>query len=136
VHNRHVSAPAAKLGDEVVAIDNHLVLVPSPGGAVPTPTPTPFSGKLIERLSETVCVDNMPAAIKDSAALAHPPHVPVGGPFASPPKNRATVAQGSATVFIDNKCAARAGDAAVTCNDPVDAPRGVIVADGTVFVGG
>ena len=37
--------PAAKQGDRVQAMDTHIVMVPSPGGPVPTPTPGhPFSG--------------------------------------------------------------------------------------------
>ena len=33
--------PAAKQGDQIVATDTHIVLVPSPGGPVPTPLPHP-----------------------------------------------------------------------------------------------
>jgi len=36
--------PAAKQGDQVVATDVHIVLIPSPGGPVPTPLPHPFVG--------------------------------------------------------------------------------------------
>ncbi len=131
-----VSAPAAKLGDKVVGIDTHNLLIPSPAGPVLTPTPMPFNGPLTDGLSTTVTIDNMPAATKDSAALTIPPHIPAGGPFQKPPANRGTVMNGSTTVFIDNKGVARAGDTAMTCNDPVDAPQGVVVATGTVFVGG
>ena len=42
----------------------------------------------------------------------------------------------SATVTIGGQAAARAGDIATTCNDPVDAPVGTVVAAGTVMVGG
>ena len=131
-----VSAPAAKLGDKIVGIDTHNILIPSPAGPVLTPTPMPFQGQLIDGLSDSVCIDNMPAAIQDSAALALPPHIPAGGPFQKPPANRGTVMNGSTTVFIDNKGVARAGDTAMTCNDPADAPQGVVVASSTVFVGG
>jgi uncharacterized Zn-binding protein involved in type VI secretion len=95
-----------------------------------------FSGRLIDALSDSVCVDNAPAAVVGSAALNNPPHVPTGGAFQRQPSNRATVQAGSSTVFIDNKAAARAGDAAESCNDPLDADRAVVKADGTVFVGG
>lgn len=131
-----MSAPAAKLGDKIVGIDTHHILVPSPAGPVLTPMPMPFNGQLIDGLSDSVSIDNMPAATKDSAALANPPHMPAGGPFQKPPANRGTVMMGSTTVFIDSKPVARAGDTAMTCNDPADAPQGVIVATGTVFVGG
>ena len=36
--------PGAKQGDRVTAIDIHLVMIPSPGGPVPTPLPHPFAG--------------------------------------------------------------------------------------------
>ena len=47
----------------------------------------------------------------------------------------ATIITGSATVFINGKPAARNGDTAITCNDPVDLPVGKVVAKGTVFIG-
>ena len=36
--------PAAKQGDQMTAVDMHIVMVPSPGGPVPTPLPHPFMG--------------------------------------------------------------------------------------------
>lgn len=54
----------------------------------------------------------------------------------NPPSNKATIMKGSATVSINGKAAARAGDTAKTCNDPVDLPSGVVVAVGTVTIGG
>ena len=37
--------PAAKRGDQVVATDTHIVMVPAPSGPpVPTPLPHPFVG--------------------------------------------------------------------------------------------
>ncbi|MEM9696268.1 MAG: PAAR domain-containing protein, partial [Myxococcota bacterium] len=77
--------PAAKLGDEVMGIDTHIVMIPSPGGPVPTPLPTSFKGPLMESLCSSVEVENMPGATKDSVALSNPPHVPAGGPFQKPP---------------------------------------------------
>ena len=41
----------------------------------------------------------------------------------------------SATVFFDDKKAGRMGDPAKTCNDPTDAPNGVVIASGTVLIG-
>lgn len=128
--------PAAKLGDKVVGLDTHVVMIPSPAGPVPTPVPLPFAGQLVDGLSTTVCIDDKPAATKGSVAPANPPHQPAGGPFQKPPANRAEVQQGSRTVFIDDQPAARAGDPALTCNDPADAPSGVLVASGSVFIGG
>ncbi len=38
--------------------------------------------------------------------------------------------------LINGKQAARNGDTATTCNDPVDLPVGTVVAAGTVLIGG
>ncbi|KYF50525.1 hypothetical protein BE08_02380 [Sorangium cellulosum] len=131
-----MGAPGAKQGDRVVAIDTHVVMVPSPAGPVPTPTPMPFSGQLTGELCSTVFIDDRAAAVKGSKATNTPAHVPAAGPFQRPPSNEASVHRGSARVFFDGREAARMGDPAMTCNDPHDAPNGTVVADGTVFVGG
>src|SRR5262245_36244664 len=131
--------PAAKQGDQVVATDIHIVLVPAPPGPpVPTPLPHPFSGILQQSLSTNVNIMSMPAATVQSVAINTPPHIPTppGTSFTKPPTNRGTVIKGSATVLINNKPAARSGDTVLTCNDPVDAPLGTIVAVGTVLIGG
>lgn len=127
--------PAAKGGDRVVATDIHVVMIPSPGGPVPTPLPHPFAGQLDGGLSGDVRIGAKPAAVQGSTATNSPAHVPQGGPFQSPPKNRGEVLTGSATVRINGKPAARNGDAAMTCNDPADLPAGTVVAAGTVMVG-
>ncbi len=126
--------PAAKQGDTVVATDIHIIMIPSPGGAVPTPLPHPFNGIVNGSLSSNVNVMGMPAAVLGSTADNMPPHIPQGGPFQKPPSNRAQIITGSPTVFINGKPAARNGDTALTCNDPVDAPMGTVVALGTVMV--
>jgi len=127
--------PGAKQDDEVVGLDTHIIMIPSPAGPVPTPMPMPFVGKLSGALSATVKIDNKSAAVKGSTAQNQPQHIPAGGPFQNPPSNQATVDAGSATVQFDNQKAARMGDAAKTCNDPTDAPNGVIIATGTVLIG-
>ena len=130
-----MGAPVAKEDDRVVGVDTHIVLVPTPGGPAPTPVPMPFSGKLSQKLSATTFVDNKAAAVKGSVAQNQPEHVPMGGPFERPPSNRGEIQTGSGTVHIDNQDAARAGDTALTCNDPADAPKGIVIAQGTVFAG-
>jgi uncharacterized Zn-binding protein involved in type VI secretion len=126
--------PAAKQGDKVVAADTHIILVPSPGGPVPTPIPHPFNGIIDASLSSNVMVIRMPAATQGSIADNMPPHIPMGGSFSKPPTNKAQIITGSPTVMINGKPAARNGDTALTCNDPVDLPNGTVVAVGTVFV--
>jgi uncharacterized Zn-binding protein involved in type VI secretion len=127
--------PAAKQGDQVTAVDIHIILIPSPGGPVPTPLPHPFNGMLNGSLSTNVNVMGLPAATQGSTADNVPPHIPQGGPFQKPPTNRAQILTGSATVMINGKPAARAGDTALTCNDPADLPAGTVVASGTVMIG-
>ena len=128
--------PAAKQGDQVIATDTHIIMIPSPGGPVPTPLPHPFTGKIDGSLSSNVNIDGKPAATQDSTATNTPSHMPQGGPFQKPPSNRGTVQIGSSTVFINGKPAARNGDKAITCNDPADLPVGTVVAASQVMIGG
>jgi uncharacterized Zn-binding protein involved in type VI secretion len=129
--------PAAKQGDQIVATDTHIVMVPTAGPPVPTPLPHPFTGILSGGLSSDVNIMGMPAATKDSTADNTPPHIPTppGTTFQKPPANKATIKLGSATVNINGKQAARNGDIAETCNDPSDLPVGQVIAAGTVFIG-
>ena len=130
--------PAAKQGDMVQAVDTHIVMVPSPGGPVPTPTPGhPFNGIINGGLSANVLISGLPAATVNSTAVNQPPHLPIGGPsFQIPPSNQATITMGSMTVFINSKGAARNGDPAQTCDDLVPLPHGQVIASGTVLIGG
>lgn len=127
--------PAAKQGDKIIATDTHVLMIPSPGGPVPTPTPLPFNGTITTGLSTDVFIDGKPAATVDSGAVNMPPHIPAGGPFQKPPSNQGKILTGSTGVFINGKPAARQGDQAMTCNDPADAPVGTVMAVGTVFIG-
>jgi uncharacterized Zn-binding protein involved in type VI secretion len=130
-----MSKPAAKQGDKIIATDTHILMVPSPGGPVPTPTPMPFNGTLTSGLSTDVFIEGKPAATVDSIAINQPPHIPAAGPFQKPPTNQGKILIGSTGVFINGKPAARQGDQAITCNDPADAPIGSVVAVGKVFIG-
>ena len=128
--------PAARQNDKIVASDIHIVMIPTPGGPVPTPLPHPFMGQLDGELSSDVMIDGKPAAVVGSTATNSPSHIPNGGPFQSPPKNKGTVKLGSNTVLINGKGAARLGDTADTCNDPSDLPVGTIVSGSpTVLIG-
>lgn len=127
--------PAAKQGDQVVAVDTHIVIVPSPPGTAALPHP--FTGVLDGGLSEDVLISGRPAAVAGSTAANTPPHVPTppGTSFQRPPSNTATVQAGSPTVLINGRPAARHGDRALTCNDPADLQAGTVVAAGTVLIG-
>jgi uncharacterized Zn-binding protein involved in type VI secretion len=126
--------PAAKQGDRITATDIHLIQPPGPTS--PVPVPHPFTGIIDASLSSNVNIQNMAAATVTSTATNTPPHIPQGGTFVIPPTNRGQIITGSATVFINKKPAARSGDTALTCNDPVDLPVGTVVAQGTVLIGG
>jgi uncharacterized Zn-binding protein involved in type VI secretion len=125
--------PAAKQGDQVLATDIHIILIPTPGGPVPTPLPHPFVGMLTGGLSTNVMIMGLPAAMLGSTADNIPPHIPQGGPFQRPPSNKGTLITGSPSVMINGSPAARNGDTALTCNDPADLPAGTVVAVGTVM---
>lgn len=129
--------PAAKQGDQVVAVDTHIVIVMVAAVPTPTPLPHPFSGLVNGGLSSDVNVMGMPAAVVGSTADNAPPHLPTppGVSFQKPPANKATIQAGSTSVFVNGKAAARSGDPAITCNDPADLPAGTVVAVGTVMVG-
>ena len=129
--------PAAKEDDKIVAMDTHIVLVPSATGAVPTPLPHAFSGTINGSLSGDVNIMGKKAATVDSTAKNSPAHIPTppGTSFQTSPANKGTIKTGSATVKINRKAAARNGDTAQTCNDPTDLPVGTVVAAGTVFFG-
>jgi uncharacterized Zn-binding protein involved in type VI secretion len=108
-----MGVPAATANHTVLAIDTHIVLVP------------------------TVKIGGQAAAVVGSTATNNPAHLPTppGTSFQSPPANRGTVFMGSPTVKIGGKPAARHGDSVTTCNDPADAPVGHILAAGTVLMG-
>lgn len=129
--------PAAKQGDQIMATDTHIVMVPAAPSPAPTPLPHPFTGIISGGLSSDVKIMGMPAATVDSTADNTPPHIPTppGTTFQKPPGNKATIKLGSATVKINGKMAARNGDMAMTCNDPADLPAGTVVAVGTVMIG-
>lgn len=128
--------PAAKQGDQIMATDIHIIMIPAVPSPIPTPLPHPFVGIIDGSLSSDVNIMGMAAATVDSTASNTPPHIPQGGPFQSPPSNKATIKLGSTTVKINGKMAARNGDMAMTCNDPADLPSGTVMAVGTVLIGG
>ncbi|MBV9407677.1 MAG: PAAR domain-containing protein [Candidatus Eremiobacteraeota bacterium] len=125
--------PAAKLGDQIMAVDTHIIQPPGP--VSPVPVPLPFVGFIDGECSSNVFINGLPAATLGSTATNVPPHIPPAGAFVNPPTNKATIISGSATVMINNKPAARAGDTALTCNDPAPLPVGTVVAVSTVLIG-
>ena len=96
-----MTKPAAKQGDQITATDTHIVMIPSPGGPVPTPLPSPFIGMLDGNLSGDVNIMGMAAAYVGSTATNTPSHIPAGGPFQTPPSNKGSIELGSNSVFIN-----------------------------------
>ena len=135
-----MSKPAVTMGDKVVGVDIHIVLVPAPPGPpVPTPLPHPFSGTILQNCCMTVLIGGKPAATLGSIAMNVPPHImtPPGVSFVIPPTNQGNITMGSMTVLIGGKPAARVGDLILTCNDPVPAPTcQIIPSQVTVLIGG
>lgn len=134
--------PAARSGDSIVnAADIHIVMIPSPGGPVPTPEPLPFNGKITLNVSANVYINGRPAALQGSMAQNMPPHIPQGGPFQKPPTNLGRILLGSTSVRINGKGAARMGDPCETCHDlPPAGPQAplpvvVLSGNGNVFIG-
>jgi uncharacterized Zn-binding protein involved in type VI secretion len=89
-------------------------------------------------LSMNVKIMGKLAATVSSTANNLPPHLPTppGTVFQIPPLNQATIMRGSATVLINGKPAARAGDQTQTCADPVPNMGATLIAVGSVFIGG
>ncbi|MEM8859708.1 MAG: PAAR domain-containing protein [Chloroflexota bacterium] len=134
-----MAQPAVKQGDQIVATDVHIVLVPTPpAGTVPTPLPHPFFGAIQGNLSTSVRINNVPAATVGSTANNTPPHIPTppGVSFQVPPTNQGVIMKGSASVFINGKPAARVGDTVQTCGDPPNTTGQIISTNTTVLIGG
>ncbi|MEL6852460.1 MAG: DUF6531 domain-containing protein, partial [Bacteroidota bacterium] len=115
--------PAVKMLDPVMGIDIHIIMIPTPGGPVPTPIPHPFTGMvfdpcdLLPIIGATVMVNGMPRAQAGTAAMAVPPHIPIGGPFMKPPANEGEMFMGSSTVLVEGEPFTYMGLPVLSCND-------------------
>ena len=121
--------------DQVMGVDLHDIQVPSSSGLVTVPAiPHIYAGKLADKLSSDVTVNNRAAATKGSKSkYSTPGHFPMppGVKFAKNPTNEGTVSSGTApTVKINGKEAAVLGSMVKTCNDPQDNETCTIVAIG------
>ncbi len=124
---------AAKQNDHIKATDIHIIQPPGPSS--PVPVSHPFMGTINGGLSSDVKIEGKAAATVNSTATNQPPHIPIGGTFVKPPTNQGRIIKGSLSVRINGQFAARDGDTALTCNDPVDAPVGSVVAVSKVSIG-
>lgn len=123
-----MAQPAARMNDPVMGTDIHIVMIPSPGGPVPTPLPHPYVGRVAAATSTDVMINSQPAALQDSTTMLTAPHIPQGGPFQRPPTGTGSILIGSPTVKVNGRSLARLGDQVRTCNDPVDQPTCTITA--------
>jgi RHS repeat-associated protein len=133
--------PGAKKMDQIVSVtpgDVHIIMIPSPGGPVPTPIPHPCASMIKDKVATKVKVMGQPGAVKGSKSKHTPPHIPMGpGPFQKPPKNEGEIITGSSSVFYEGKEAAMLGDTGQMCSDPSDTPVGKVIGTAAmVLVGG
>ena len=133
--------PGAKKMDQIVSVtpgDVHIIMIPSPGGPVPTPIPHPCTSIIKDKVAEKVKVMGQPGAVKGSISTHTPPHIPMGpGPFQKPPANKGEIVTASSNVFYEGKEAAMLGDTGKMCADPSDAPVGKVIGTAaTVLIGG
>lgn len=118
----------ATKGDKVVGTDIHIVLVPSPSGATPTPLPHPFSGTIHEGCCG-LTINGRPIAVSGCSATNDQPHTPAppGTSFQKPPSNKGKVVTSVMPLFeIDGHPIIVEGSPAITCNDPADAPTSLV----------
>ncbi|MBN2738773.1 MAG: hypothetical protein JXR70_17455 [Spirochaetales bacterium] len=123
----------AKKDDMVVGVDKHDVQIPTNSGMRTIPMiPHPYIGKLSDKLSTDVTVNDKPAAVKGSKSKNNPSHIPIGGvKFKKNPNNEGEVSSGTeASVKINDKEAAVLGSKVKTCNDPQPQETCSIVAIG------
>ena len=121
--------------DQVVGIDKHDIMVPSPSGLTPVPMiPHPYIGKLCDKLSQNVKINNRATATKGSKSRNNAPmHLPMppGVQFKKPPNNEGEVTSGTIpNVKVNGKEVAVLGSKVTTCNDPMPQETCSIIAIG------
>ncbi len=125
---------AAIAGDQVTGTCP-LHLVPNPASGAPQPAPPfPFSAPMTTGVCSTVLIGGTPAVVVGAQGLNTPPHVGLhpSDPFLAPPAQQAVVTQGSTSVLFGGIPAARNGDPATCCAQPVGTLLGT---QATVLIG-
>lgn len=126
----------AKQGDLIKATDFHNVI--NPDGSI-VPQASNFVGKIQDNCIDSVLINGKPAAVQGSKAKNLATHVPLppATGFQKPPTNEGEIMQGSMTVFIGGKPAARNKELSQTCTDVPGAPPEVaVIGLPNVFIGG
>ena len=77
----------AKQFDIIIGVDTHIIMIPTPGGPVPTPLPHPFIGIVFDEITfvpiigASILVGGIPRANAGTKVKNGMPHIPMGGPF-------------------------------------------------------
>ena len=109
--------------DMIIGVDIHIILVPTPGGPVPTPIPHPFIGivfdpiEFVPFVGASIMVSGIPRAQAGTAVKCVPPHIPIGGMFAKPPMSEGEIFMGNMTVNAEGEPLAFMGAPTLTCQD-------------------
>ncbi|MBN1698183.1 MAG: hypothetical protein JW881_11770 [Spirochaetales bacterium] len=125
----------AKQDDQVIGVDMHDIKVPTNSGLITVPMiPHPYVGKLADKLSDDVTINDKAAAMKGSKSkYSTPGHIPMppGVKFAKNPNNEGEVSSGTeSSVKINGREAAVLGSMVKTCGDPQPQETCTIVAVG------
>ena len=110
---------AAKMLDQVMGIDVHIVQPPGP--VPPVPLPHPFIGMVLDVaeylpwIGASVWVNGQPRAQAGNEAK-NIPHFPLGGTFIKPIGNEGEVFTGSATVNVEDEPFSRMGSVVLSCS--------------------
>jgi len=70
--------PAAKQGDRIVGIDTHVLMVPSPGGPVPTRAASISATRLCRQMTQSLVVSDPAATAQEKALLSMPFGIALG----------------------------------------------------------
>jgi len=127
--------PAAVMGDQITATCS-IHLIPNPATGVPQPGPPfPFSAPLLVGLAVKTLIGGKPAAVVGSNGMCTPPQVGLhpADPFFVPTTQIGTVTQGSTTVLIEGKPAAKTGSMCTVC---AGLPGTLAGTGATVLIGG
>ncbi|MBN2440532.1 MAG: hypothetical protein JXJ04_04285 [Spirochaetales bacterium] len=129
----------AKKDDQVVGVDMHDIKVPTNSGLQTIPMiPHPYLGKLADKLSQDVTINDKAAATKGSKSKFDTPgHIcmPPGVKFKKNPNNEGEVSSGTVSnVQINGKDAAVLGSMVKTCNDPQPQETCTIIAVGAPVI--
>ncbi len=121
-------------GNKVMGFDVHMMVIPSGNGTATVPLPHPYIGKLNDKLSDNVRVNNHDAATKGSKSKHdNPVHLQLPGTikFSKNPNKIGEVTGGTGKKLkINGKEAAVIGSMLTTCNDIGMKNNSVILAPG------